>query len=647
MLARNLKRHMFIHVQDQLARVDCDQAGCSWDGADVQELRRHYRQAHRLTIPTIRALLHNFKMRSVVAEEESGLQNKKKKKIVTVPATNVEERQRRPLRRAAIDDSPVVKDELLGGKRAKAWGKLAATASPPSVLSQTSNQQSQQTKARVEALLVGMKTLSAAQRIGSNDRRHSPDQLELLRQLFRLTRYPTEAQRAALSEKSGLPMKKIHYWMDNNRRKLQARQERQQQEEGVEGGLKRSRVKKLKYHVPLPPQKESGNSGSSGTNLTYRLEDVVRSELTLEEFTATGDAVCIGVELWPTNQRCLLCSFGCSFRGNLMKHLRLHGFRPKFCKMPREETELEDHLSVRGCRKLFSEESFDLHTCSSRPPQYFGSEPWRKAGADASESPKKPKRREKTENGDSSSSSSGSGNESEGEATTNPGQQLVKELTAAGEAVCVGWEVNDSCSQCTLCSYSCPVRGNLYKHTTAHGVTPFKFCSTDREENSELPKGNRGCRKIFAAATFDQHICTAADAEQLGEFPLLFKTRLKKLLKRKHKDKKSDHQLKYGVPDGSPAKFYSDRYAKLFQQLESKSGDGGGTALSMDTMFMRNGKMELCYLTAWQMQAVREFAGGSEKYFLVRSCLYFRTIAVTGCLAWYLLFSITNGHGSG
>jgi hypothetical protein len=38
----------------------------------------------------------------------------------------------------------------------------------------------------------------------------------------------------------------------------------------------------------------------------------------------------------------------------------------------------------------------------------------------------------------------------------------------------------------------------------------------------------------------------------------------------------------------------------------------------MDAMFMRNGKMELVYLTAWQMQAVREFAGGSDKYFLVR-----------------------------
>jgi hypothetical protein len=352
--------------------------------------------------------------------------------------------------------------------------------------------------------------------------------------------------------------------------------------------------------------------------LTYREEDIVSSELSLDELTATGEAVCIGVEMWPELQRCLLCNFSCSFRGNLLKHLRLHGYEPKFCKLPREESQLDKELGARGCRKLFAAAAFDLHTCDARPPKYFGAERWSKASDDGEKIKSKRKKNlfKEEETGSSSSSSEDSdSDESEEESIQNPGLQLVEDLCGAGRPVCVGWEESSGeWSHCNLCAYGCPVRGNLYKHITAHGVTAFKFCSAPRDEASlsSLPEGVRGCRKIYAAATFHKHVCTAAEEERLGDFQLRSRVQKKKKKKRKEKQKQ---RFKFGVPDGSPAKFYSERYAKLFQQLEAKGEECG---VSMDAMFMRNGKMELVYLTAWQMQAVREFAGGSDKYFLVR-----------------------------
>lgn len=485
MLARNLKRHMFTHLQHQLARVDCDEAGCQWRGADILQLRRHYRKVHRLAPNFVRQRLHSFKMRSLVREnggdtvllKVSKCHKKKKKKIgfgaVAEDLPVADQRPLRLLRKVPVTrafDCPVLTEsEVASNHKEKTTVKMHPPSPPP-------RQQTEEVRLRVDALLADFRSLTPSQRVGSNDRRHSPAQLEILHRVFRLSRYPTETQRTLLSEKTGLPMKKIHYWFDNNRRKMLARPEG--------GGENKSR-------------------GCGANNPTYQVKK------------------------------------------------------------------------------------------------------------------------------DSSSGSSGSDTESESdeEKLDNPGIQLVEEMVASGQAVCVGWEVNDSCAQCTLCSYSCPIRGNLYKHITAHGVTAFKFCS---KESPLLPEGNRGCRRIFAASTFSSHTCSATDVPQLGEFPLLHKTRSKKKLEKKKRRKErklvseasGDAKIRFGVPDGSPAKFYSERYAKLFQQLEAKhvADEGGGAAeLPMDAMFMRNGKVELVYLTAWQMQAVREFAGGSDKYFLVRS----------------------------
>ena len=70
----------------------------------------------------------------------------------------------------------------------------------------------------------------------------------------------------------------------------------------------------------------------------------------------------------------------------------------------------------------------------------------------------------------------------------------------------------------------------------------------------------------------------------------------------------------FGTPDGSPAKFYNDRYTRLYHQLAIRTNVG----LPMDSTFVRNGKMELCYLSDRQMSAVKDYLDDNDKYILVR-----------------------------
>merc|ERR1712106_386155 len=157
------------------------------------------------------------------------------------------------------------------------------------------------------------------------------------------------------------------------------------------------------------------------------------------------------------------------------------------------------------------------------------------------------------------------------------------------------------------CDVSASVRGNLYKHINSHGYN-VKFCSNPRE-NSELSAGNKGCRKIWLEESFEAHRCTYEDPEQIGHYPL---DKIQGKKKKRRKRGFRGFEKNFGVPDGSPAKFYSDRYTRLFRQL----GIRGNHSMAMDTTFRRNGKMELVYLTGRQMTAVKDYVGGSEKYFL-------------------------------
>ena len=68
------------------------------------------------------------------------------------------------------------------------------------------------------------------------------------------------------------------------------------------------------------------------------------------------------------------------------------------------------------------------------------------------------------------------------------------------------------------------------------------------------------------------------------------------------------YEKNFGVPDGSPAKFYSDRYRRVFSQLGVKDSSVMGSLL----------KCELDFLTAGQMEAVRDYVEEpGERFFLV------------------------------
>ena len=108
---------------------------------------------------------------------------------------------------------------------------------------------------------------------------------------------------------------------------------------------------------------------------------------------------------------------------------------------------------------------------------------------------------------------------------------------------------------------------------------------------------------------------------------LIYHPQKKKAIKKKKK-----HRRKFiPTPDGSPAKFYCDAaYSRLFHRLAARDGH----MMPMDATFVRNGQLELVYLTAGQMRAVREFCWGSEKYYLVkRSCQRSQLILLSFFLA--------------
>ena len=135
-------------------------------------------------------------------------------------------------------------------------------------------------------------------------------------------------------------------------------------------------------------------------------------------------------------------------------------------------------------------------------------------------------------------------------------------------------------------------------------------------ENSTLPPGTRGCRKIFTADSFDLHICDETTPPALGNFPPSRRTQDKAAQdtasrgsRKKKKKRKSDDLV------GSPAKYYCEGYTRLFHRLGSEED----LAFRMDSIFSSN----LVYLTERQLGAVREFCSGqSDKYFLVGSSGY-------------------------
>ena len=257
----------------------------------------------------------------------------------------------------------------------------------------------------------------------------------------------------------------------------------------------------------------------------------------------------------------------------------------------------------KQCRKIFTPDTFDFHGCFSQIPEQLGKFPVNRKSRKVSESEEESSDKGSDDESDSESDKS-DGEEDEDE---TPLLDIVTQMTNDRLGVCVGYEVTDGHNQCNMCDYFCSFRGNLHPHIRSHGITSFEFCKKPREQSTLDESQTRGCRKIFTIDSFQYHTCTNETEDKLGDFAIGGPGRKSK------KKRRRSRQPKYGTPDGTPAKFYCDGYTKLFHRLAAKDGHSMG----MDATFLRNGQLELVYLTAGQLKAVREFCWGSDKYFLV------------------------------
>ena len=630
MLKSRLKKH--VRIAHKCKRLyPCDE--CSFNAEKIIELKKHLRKIHKLSTKTVRKMIKlmklNRKHRLSVLEDEPDLSPSPvtNDRVASLGSTIMDElhqsdsdleRKTRAANRTnykelSFDDDDwkaamADTDSESDSDDDSADKKVIEESNDSGRETQTHTEQSGDEVEKVEAvvavpeepvkndeaieeLLKNMRTLTDEEKALPGAKFYSKEQKELLWSYYQLSDYPSNEHRDILSSKVGIEPRRVYYWFDNTRRTQNKIKERKNRSvpSVTDGGNKRIRKPRASSPViQTKPRVVSSISRGMGTVVEYDESQIIRGEKTVEETVEAGEAVCIGIDITPSHCRCLLCNYTCNFRGNLYKHLRqAHDFEPKFCAAPRSKSELAP--DVKGCRKTFSIDTFDLHTCTDQIPTCFGDEV-------------KLDRRCRTGVASSCYSS-----DSEDEPIKTI--EVVENLRKEGKAVCLAYEVNDSCTKCLLCDVSAALRGNLYKHINSHGYN-VKFCCAPREK-SELEEGNRGCRKIFLDETFDEHTCTNEPPEQLGHFPL------EKTQKSKKKTKRGGYrgfEKNFGTPDGSPAKFYNDRYTRLFHQLAIRTNIG----LSMDSTFVRNGKMELCYLSDRQMSAVKDYLDDNDKFILVR-----------------------------
>merc|ERR1719319_955367 len=254
---------------------------------------------------------------------------------------------------------------------------------------------------------------------------------------------------------------------------------------------------------------------------------------------------------------------------------------------------------VKGCRKTFTVETFNLHVCDDTPPVHFRGMESKFIQPLASVS--KPVSRKQSWD---SSDDEDAGNEEL--------MKLIAGKKEEGLGVCLGWEEHETLSLCCMCDYTTKTAGNMYQHVRRHcGLKrsdDTQFCHRPREA-STMADNSRGCRKCFLATTFDQHTCTDDKAKQIGNFPLrVGGINVKKGKKKQYPSQFRGFEQNFGVPDGSPAKFYSDRYLRVFSQLGIQAPTERIGASNM---------WDLDYLTVGQMAAVRDYVEDpGERYFL-------------------------------
>ena len=644
MLRSRLKKHVKIaHKSKKL--YPCDE--CSFNAENLIELKKHLRKRHKLSTGTVRKMVKLMKMnrkhRRSVLEDDLEDVPLARRRLLTSPVlgttitdelhqTDSGSEMERRTRGAArtnykelsfddedwklalgeTDSDEDDEDESMEEDKEEVEVEKDEESADSGRETQTATELSSDEKTSeevaAEELLASMRTLGEEERANPGERYYSKEQRELLWSYYHINQFPSTEHREILGQKVGVGQRKVYFWFDNSRR-IGKNKTAKVAVAPVNIVEREKRVRRPRATTPdFAASKVVSNEAApkAGTVIEYDVSKITRSSRTLEETVEAGEPICLGVDITPTNCRCLLCSYTCSFRGNLYKHLRSHGFEPKFCALPREQSTLG--ADMKGCRKTFTVDTFDLHTCNDEPPTCFGDEVKLDKRFKAGE----------TTNGSNSSGES----DEEGEET---GIEIVETLRKEGKAVCLGYEAADGYTKCCLCEVRAATRGNLYKHINVHGYTT-KFCCNPRE-NSELEDGTRGCRKIFLEETFDKHRCTAQPPEQLGNFPL---DRNKKSKKPKRGGFRG-FEKNFGTPDGSPAKFYNDRYTRLYHQLAIRTNVG----LPMDSTFVRNGKMELCYLSDRQMSAVKDYLDDNDKYILVRLSGY-------NTLEYSVIFTFNN-----
>ena len=654
MLRSRMKKH--VKLAHKSRRIyPCDE--CSFNAENLIELKKHLRKRHKLSIGTVTKMIKLMKMNrkhrmSVLEDEGEPAQVRRvaslggsriiQDELHHTSDSELERRARAGVRtnykELSFDDddwnealnedtSSETGEESLeesndedgdeetrdeshdSGRETQTNTEMSADeteSSKPDI--EVEKEVEENVEEKLADILGSMRTLTEAEKAKPGEKFYSKEQKELLFSYFNIRNIVTKEHQEVLGARTGIDPKRVYFWFDNSRRTQLKNAKRAEQkvqssahsEAHSAGGEREKRQRRPRpASPPLPTVRTVVANNKSGTVLEYDESLITRSSRTVEDIISAGDeALCVGVDLSAQHQRCLLCNYSCSFRGNLYKHLRQHNFEPKFCALPRAKTELGPE--VKGCRKTFSLETFDLHYCNADVPQCFG---------DA-------EKVDKRYRSGVASSCYSSGEEEESEA--GDGAEVVENMRRQGGGVCLGYEVNDSCTKCLLCDTSMPCRANLYKHINTHGYV-IKFCSVVGRDKSELSDpAARGCRKIFIEDTFDDHVCNETEPEQIGHWPLQRNQGKKKNKiggRKKTVGGFRGFEKNFGTPDGSPAKYYNDRYTRLFHQLAVRTNIG----LSLDTTFIRNGKMELCYLSDTQMSAVKDYLDDNDTYELVRT----------------------------
>ena len=656
MLKTRLKKHLRIAHKSQKL-YPCDE--CSYNAPNITELKFHLRKKHKLSIATVVKMVKFMKAnkkhrRSIIDDEDevprpmnkrlmglnstikdelhqtgSEAENKKNTKYIT--SVGIAEdfgTNSKDVSEDDIEEDVAVREHKT--EEIKDEFKDSGLESQPT----SSQDEAEDASLSADEMLAKTRKLLAEDLPAPGAHQHSPAQVAIMRAYFAKEPRPSKDQEKAMSETLSMDFMKIRWWFQKERKKVEDRREKLNLDIDMNDqfGLIEDRKRERKPVVDETAKRGGNTLGllmaapSLGSQmfLEYTEEDIQLSETPFDDIVEGGGPVCLGIDLNVQNHQCLLCSWSCSFRGNLYKHLRLHGFEPKFCSLTRSQSNLAPE--TKGCRKTFTQETFNLHVCDDKAPVHFRG------------LPSKYVQLVQSSGGASGTASRNSSWDSSDEEDTEDNDSLatiISQLKEKGEGVCLGYVESETLSQCSLCDYNTRASNNLYTHIKRHYDRDVKFCCVPRESTT-LKDSSRGCRKVFLAQTYDSHTCTDEIPKPLGFFPLRGpggnNPNKKKSTKKGQTGGFRGYEKNFGVPDGSPAKFYSDRYRRVFSQLGVKDTSTMGSLL----------KWQLDYLTSGQMEAVRDYVEEpGERFFLVS----LSAIGLCHTSRWVFVFShVHNVH---